>query len=53
MSEEQIPHLLKTLETRMETAGVIYGGAMMRTAGPKRMRHLEQRLAFAEGHGLV
>ena len=32
--------------------GVIYGEAMLRTAGPERRPHLEQRLAIAAERGL-
>ena len=32
--------------------GVIYGEAMLRTAGPERRRHLEQRLQVAAEQGL-
>ena len=54
MSGEQLPHLVKMLEGSMsQREGVVYGDAMIMTAGPNRMRHLEQRLALAKERGLV
>ena len=54
MSGEQLPHLVKMLEgSTREGKGAVYGDAMTRTAGPDRMRHLEQRLAVAKEHGLA
>lgn len=54
MSGEQLPILVKMLEASMgEREGAVYGDAMIRTAGPDRMRHLEQRLAVAKERSLV
>ena len=51
MSDEGVPYVVKMLEGRSE--GAVYGDAMMRTAGPGRMRHLDQRLEIAKEHGIA
>ena len=54
MSGEQIPHLVKMIEPKFKDGdGSLYGEAVMRTAGPERQRHLEQRLAVAKEHGFI
>ena len=52
MTGTQIPHLAQTLSDEHARNGTIYGEAMLRTAGPERRRHLEQRLNIAAEHGL-
>ena len=49
----QLPHLIKALTASVAPRGVVYGDAMLRTAGPQRMRHLEQRLQVAREQGLI
>ena len=52
MTAEGIPYVVEMLEGRPDDAPV-YGDAMMRTASPERMRHLEQRLQIAKDHGIA
>ena len=53
MTGTQIPHLAQTLSDGYARNGTIYGEAMLRTAGPERRRHLEQRLRIAAEHGII
>ena len=48
-----MPYLAKTLADVHARNGAIYGEAMLRTAGPERRRHLEQRLRIAAEHGII
>lgn len=52
MSAAQLPHLVEQLTSSVESHGAVYGEAMLRTAGPERQRHLEQRLQVAREQGL-
>ena len=52
MAGEALPHLVKLLTGSMESAAMVYAEPMLRTAGPERMRHLQQRLQVAREHGL-
>ena len=53
MTGAQVPHLAKTVADEYARNGAIYGEAMLRTAGPQRRRHLEQRLSIAAEHGII
>ena len=53
MSGAQIPHLAQRLSDEYARTGVIYAEAMLRTAGPERRHHLEQRLNIAAEHGIT
>ena len=52
MTGAQVPYLAQTLADVHARNGTIYGEAMLRTAGPERRRHLEQRLRVAAEHGI-
>ena len=51
MTAEVVLHVVEMLQGRPDAA--VYGGAMLRTASPKRKRRLEQRLEIAREHGLI
>ena len=52
MTGAQVTYLAQRLSDEYARTGVIYGEAMLRTAGPERRHHLEQRLNIAAEHGL-
>ena len=53
MTGTQVPYLARTLADVHARNGAIFGEAMLRTAGPERRRHLEQRLRIAAEHGII
>ena len=53
MTGTQVPYLARTVADACARNGAIYGEAMLRTAGPERRRHLEQRLRIAAEHGII